>query len=82
MNERSGLRGDHVTTGRDDEVHAAAPDHLAHGALCRLAQGQIRVQHIKQIELGVVDAILNGELEIDDVLVFGQHQGFVGDGAA
>ncbi len=43
------------------------------GALRRMAQGRHRVAHLEQEILGIVDAVLDLVVELDQVLVLGEH---------
>src|SRR6185436_16246163 len=51
---------------------------LAHGALGHLLYRDLRVLDVEEIGLRVLDAPEHDEIDIDDVLVAGQHQAFLG----
>src|SRR3984893_9914711 len=51
-------------------------DHFAHGTLGRGFYRRVRSPDTEEIGLGVLDYPKDGEVDIDDVLVTGQHQGF------
>src|ERR1700730_7017211 len=51
-------------------------DHFAHGTLGRGFHRRVRSPDTEEIGLGVLDYPKDGEVDIDDVLVTGQHQGF------
>ena len=66
----------------EDEVHLALADDLAHRGLGRLDHRLVGFARIEQIVLGIVQDVLHRELDVDDVLVVGEHQRFVEDGIA
>ena len=49
------------------------PDHFANGALADFAQRGLRIAHLEQIVLGVPDAVLHGDLQLDHVRFGGEH---------
>src|SRR5207244_346065 len=51
-------------------------DYLAHGTLGRGFHRRVRSPDIEEIGFGVLDHPEDSEVDIDDVLVTGQHQGF------
>ncbi len=59
------------------EVHLARSDHLAKRGLGRLQYGLIRLLVVEQVSERVLQRVLHGELDVDDVLVIGEHQRFL-----
>ena len=53
-------------------------DDLAHGALGHLLHGDLGVLDVEEVLLRVLDAPEDDEIDVDDVLVAGQHQAFLG----
>src|SRR5215471_16686395 len=51
-------------------------DHLAHGAFGRGLHGSVGITDVEQVFPGVIDDPEHREVDVDDVLVAGQHQGF------
>ena len=58
------------------EVHAALADDFAHRGLRGLRHGLVGETVVEDVVLRAVEDVLNGELDIDDVLVVGEHQRF------
>ena len=69
------LAGDARLLRRQDRLDVAAADDLAHGALGHRLDGALRVEQVEHEVLrpGGVDAPLHVEVDVDDVLVAGQH---------
>ena len=63
---------------RQERLNVGLADHLAHGALGHLLYGDLGVLDVEEIMLRVLDAPEHDEVDIDDVLVAGQHQAFLG----
>jgi hypothetical protein len=68
------------TRGRDlvalfgqGRVHLHLADHFAHRRLGGLHHRFLRVLALEQPGARVAQAVLHGELDLDDVLVLGQH---------
>ena len=61
-----------------DRLDVVLADDLAHGALGHLFHGGLGVLDIEQVLLRVLDAPEDDEIDVDDVLVAGQHQAFFG----
>ncbi len=53
-------------------------DHLPHRALGRRFDGQLLVADVEQIRARIADHPEHGEIDVDDVLVAGQHQRLFG----
>ena len=53
-------------------------DHLAHHGFGRDLHGRFRIADVEQVHAGVLDAPEHREMDVDDVLVAGQHQAFLG----
>ena len=60
------------------EVHGVLADHGPLRTLDDLLQGQVRIGHVKQIGLGVLDLVLHRKADVDDVFILRQHHGFLG----
>ena len=56
-------------------------DDLAHGAFGDHTDEFFLVAHIEQVFFRILDLPQDGEADIDQVLVAGQHQPFIGGGA-
>ena len=70
--------------GREHGLDLAASHNLAHGALGDRLDRALRVLEVEDEILGAgrVDAPLHVEIDVDDVLVAGEHQAFLEDVAA
>ena len=71
--------GDLGLAFEEDAVHCLAADDLAHGGLGGLRHGEVGLADAEDVVARAVarlDAVLDGELHVDDVLVVGEHQGF------
>ena len=70
--------------GREHGLDLAPADDLAHGALGDRLDRALRVLEVEDEILGAgrVDAPLHVEIDVDDVLVAGEHQAFLEDVAA
>ena len=66
----------------EERLDVGMADHLAHGALGRGFHRALGVFHVEEVFRGVVDHPEDREIDVDDVLVAGQHQAFLGDVAA
>ena len=62
----------------EDRLNVVLADDLAHGALGHLLDRDLRVLDVEEVVLRVLDAPEHDEIDIDDVLVAGQHQAFLG----
>ena len=74
LHQFGGPHGDLGTTFVEDKIHAALADDFAHGRLRCLLHGVVRAAVVEQVVFRILDCVLNRELQIDDVLVIGQHQ--------
>ena len=63
----------------EHEVHPRPADDLAHRTLRRLAQCDFRLAVLEEESCGILHPILHRELEVDDVLVLGQHERLAGN---
>jgi hypothetical protein len=77
LHQLLGIRGDLVAPLVEHEVHLALADHFAHRGLRRLHHGVIGMAVVEQVGLRILEEVLHGKLDVDDVLVVGQHQGFL-----
>ena len=59
-----------------DRCDIVLADDFAHRALGHLFDGGVRVLNVEQVLLCVLDAPVDDEIDVDDVLVAGQHQAF------
>ena len=57
-------------------VEGLVADHLAHRSFSRLRHGVVRAAIVVEVLHHIVDAVLNREPHVDDVLVLGQHGRF------
>ena len=63
---------------RDGGVNEVVADDFTHGCF-GCAVHEIRgISHIEQVKHGVLDFVLNGELDVDHVLIAGEHGGLMG----
>lgn len=82
MHQLPHARGDLVALLGQRGIHLHLADHLAHGALGHLHDGFGRRLALVEPGLRIAQAVLHGELDFDDVLVFGQHGRFAQAGGA
>ena len=68
---------DFFLAGREQEIHLVFPHHLANCRLCRLHHRLVGIPVIEQVVLRILDYVLHGELDVDDVLVVRDHQGLI-----
>ena len=63
----------------EDRLDVGAADHLAHGAFGHRLHGAFRILDVEQIVADAVrlDQPEHREIDVDDVLVAGQHQAFL-----
>ena len=59
---------------RQSRVHAQLANHLAYRSLGCLHHCIRRILALEQKGAGITQAVLDGELDLDDVFVFGQHR--------
>ena len=62
---------------RQERLDVGLADDLAHGALGHFLHGDLGVLDVEEVFLRVLDAPEDDEIDIDDVLVAGQHQAFL-----
>lgn len=62
----------------DGRVDEAVADDLAHGGLGGVTHQVGGVADVEQVLDRVADFVLHAELDVDDVLVTGEHGGFLG----
>jgi hypothetical protein len=77
LHDLRGLRRDLLAPFVQGEVHLALADHLAHGGFGGLQHGLVGIAVVEEVFLRILEEPLHGELDVDDVLVVGQHQGFL-----
>ncbi len=75
LHEGADAGGDLVALLGQRGIHAHLADDLAHGRLGHLDHGFTGVAAFEQPGPGIVQAVLDGELDLDDVLVLGEHGG-------
>jgi len=63
----------------EDRLDVALADDLAHGALGDILHRHLRVLDVEQVLRRVADAPEHDEIDIDDVLVGGEHQALLGN---
>ena len=63
---------------RQDRLDVGLADDLAHGALGHFLHRDLGVLDVEEVLLRVLDAPEDDEVDVDDVLVAGQHQAFLG----
>ena len=61
-----------------DRLDVGLADDLAHGALGHFLHGDLGVLDVEEVLLRVLDAPVDDEIDVDDVLVAGQHQALFG----
>jgi len=67
--------GHHLRTAfLEYEVHFALADDFAYHAFGHLLEHGIGITHVEQVALRVAHLVLHRQLDVDDVLVLGQHQ--------
>ncbi len=59
---------------REDRLNVGLTDNLAHGAFRHFLHGVVGVRDVEQILFCVLDAPVDDEVDVDRVLVAGQHQ--------
>ena len=79
----------HQLLGRLGDLLAALVQHEVHLAPCRRPRGspsarlkrddQVGLADVEEVVLGALEVVLDRELDVDDVLVVGQHQRFLVD---
>ena len=68
-----------LAVGGQDQIHVLLADHFAHRAFGNRLDGLIGILDVEQIGVGVLDLPKDRELHVDDVLVAGEHQAFIGN---
>ena len=66
--------GDRVALLVQNRIHRALADDLTHSGFGRLHDGIVGVAVLEQVRPRVLQAVLNGESDVDDVLVLRQHR--------
>jgi hypothetical protein len=62
---------------RQEWLDIGLADHLAHGTLSHVLHGDVGVVNIEQIQLRILDAPEDHEIDVDNVFISRQHQAFV-----
>ncbi len=75
-----GLQYDRPAAATEKLIHGDPADHFAQGTFRGLLQGVVRITHLEQVVLRIPHLVLHGQLDLDDILVLGQHLGPVTDG--
>ena len=71
-----------LARARQERLDVGLADDLAHGALGHFLHGDFGVLDVEEVLLRVLDAPEDDEIDVDDVLVAGQHQAFLAPIAA
>jgi hypothetical protein len=74
LHQLGGAHGDIGASLVEHVVHLALADDLAHGGLGGLLDGLVRIPVGEQVVFRILEGVLHGELQVDDVLVVGEHQ--------
>ena len=77
LHQLLGVLGDLLLAFIEHEVHFRFADDFTHRGLGRLQHHLAGVAVVEQPGLGIFQAKLHRKLDVDDVLVVGQHQGFL-----
>ena len=70
---------DFLAARLEHEVEPAAADDFADRALADLAERLLRVAHVERVRDGLRAPVLHGEIDVDEVLVGGEHAGLVAE---
>lgn len=76
LHQQLGVERDFFAADVQDVVHLALAHDFADRGLGDLAHRLIRLQIVEQPRFRVLQGVLHRELDVDDVLVIGQHQRF------
>jgi hypothetical protein len=74
LHQLGGAGGDIGAALVEHVVHLALADDLAHGGLGRLLDGLVRIPVGEEVVFRILQGVLHGELQVDDVFVVGQHE--------
>ena len=79
LHQLLGLLGDLLAAFVQREVHLALADHFADRRLGDIRDDLVGTPVVEDVVLGALQVVLDGELDVDDVLVIGQHHRFLVD---